>query len=71
MRKILSDEVCVQMLAIYIAVLMIYNCLQQPAILEPAASIFDNDDDVEIEVVQESGDMDSDTDMIPRTEFSS
>ena len=50
---------------------MIYNCLQQPAILEPVASIFDNDDDVEIEVVQESGNMDSDMDMIPRTEFSS
>jgi hypothetical protein len=53
---------------------MIYGCLQQPAILEPEleenpASLFDNDDNVEI-VVQELGDVD-DTDMIPRTEISS
>jgi hypothetical protein len=49
---------------------MIYGCLQQPAILEPEpeenpASLFDNDDNVEI-VVQ-----DNDTDMVPRTEISS
>ena len=48
---------------------MIYDCLQQPAILcseqeaeENPASLFDNDDNVEIEAVQESGDVDNDTD---------
>ena len=57
---------------------MIYDCLQQPAILcseqeaeENPASLFDNDDDVEIEAVQESGDVDNDTDLIPRSEFPS
>ena len=58
--------------------LMIYDCLQQLAILcseqeaeENPASLFDNDDDVEIEAVQESGDVDNDTDLIPRSEFPS
>ena len=57
---------------------MIYDCLQQLAILcleqeteENPASFFDNDDDVEIEAVQESGDVDNDTDLIPRSEFPS
>lgn len=50
-----------------------YDCLQQPAILDPVveenhvASLFDNDDDVLFEPVQESGDEDDnpDVDMIP------
>jgi hypothetical protein len=71
--KVLSDEVCLDLL--YKRFLVIYNCLQQPVILEPeaeleenrAASLFDNDNDIQIEEVQELGDVDNDRDidMIP------